>query len=205
MPIKYRYGEMTWPEVKRPRHAGASRSCRSRRSKIMAAICRSIPTCCSARASASSPHRAPAIEWCSFRRLITATVRTTWTSRARLRSVAHTLDRIRRRRLQEPRASRLQKILIVNGHGSNAPFVDIIARLCVVADRRPGRGRQLLGRAGRARQSPNPCANPIDRRNESCVRVRDVALSRAASRTRRHVASRARTLAPSVEELLGRS
>lgn len=132
MPINYRYGEMTWPEVK----AAAARPCAA---IVPIAtledhglhlpvdtdllLCSSVCELAASRAAdrtvlvppinhGYSPHHmdfpgAITIDWHT---LIDYGLDV-------CKSLAH---------------HGFKKILIVNGHGSNSPFVDIIARLCTV-------------------------------------------------------------------------
>jgi creatinine amidohydrolase len=132
MPVKYRYGEMTWPEVK----IAAARPCvaivpiatledHGHHLPIDTdlLLCTSVCELAASRA----PDRAvllPAISHgysphhMDFPGAITIAWRTL---------IDYGLDVCKS--LTHHGFSR---ILIVNGHGSNTPFVDIIARLCVV-------------------------------------------------------------------------
>jgi creatinine amidohydrolase len=132
MSTKYRYGEMTWPEVK----AAAARACVA---VVPIAtledhglhlpidtdllLCTSVCELAASRAAdrtvlvpainhGYSPHHMdfPGVITIGWHTLIEYGLDV-------CKSLAH---------------HGFKKILIVNGHGSNAPFVDIIARLCVV-------------------------------------------------------------------------
>lgn len=132
MPFKYRYGEMTWPEVK----AAAARPCvaivpiatledHGRHLPIDTdlLLCTSVCELAASRAAGRvvlvpainhgySPHHM------DFPGALTIGAHTLIDYGLDVcRSLAH---------------HGFRRILIVNGHGSNTPFTDIIARLCVV-------------------------------------------------------------------------
>ncbi|HYL28198.1 MAG TPA: creatininase family protein [Candidatus Nitrosotalea sp.] len=132
MPAKYRYGEMTWPEVK----AAAARPC--------VAI---VPI---ATLEDHGPHLPIDTDL-----LLCASVCEEAASRAAGRAVlvppinhgytphhldfpgaitigAHTLIEYGLDVCKSLAHHGFERILIVNGHGSNTPFAEIVARLCVV-------------------------------------------------------------------------